>query len=90
MANVIAFQLSLAATGTAQNLPANPVLRSVTIEAPSANAAAVTIGNSSSVTSSTGYNLDKGQTVSIPLSGGNTNALWVVGTTGDKCSVIGA
>jgi hypothetical protein len=90
MANVIAFQVALAATATPQNLPANPVLRSVTIEAPAANTAAVVIGNSSAVTSSTGFNLDKGQIVTIPLSGGNTSALWIVGTSGDKCSVIGA
>lgn len=85
--NIIIFQTAIATTGTAQQLPANPGLKSFTIAAKTGNTAAITIGSSSSVTSTTGFLLSPGQSVTIP--GGNTG-LFVVGTAGDVLSVIGA
>lgn len=86
----IAFQTTIAVSGTAQQFPSNPVLRSVTITAPQTNSAAVVIGDSPNVTTATGFILDKGQSVSISLQNGNTAAAWIVGTAGDAVSVAGA
>lgn len=77
-------------TGTAQQLPSNPVVRSVTLTAPETNSADVVIGDSQNVTLATGYVLEKGNSVTIPLVNGNTNAAWIVGTAGDVLSVVGA
>jgi hypothetical protein len=88
--NFITLQQSIAATGTAQNLPNNPIVRSVTIHGPSTNTASVVLGNSPAVTSTTGFLLEKGNSVTVDLPGGNTNQLWAVGTAGDSYSVIGA
>lgn len=87
---LISFQQTIAVTNTAQNLPSKPVLRSVTIAAPETNSADIVIGNAPSVTTSTGYALEKGESVTIHFANGNTNALWMVGTAGDVLSVIGA
>jgi hypothetical protein len=88
--NLVTLQQSIAATGTAQNLPNNPVQHSITIHAPSTNTASVALGNSSAVTSTTGFLLEKGNSVTIDLTGGNTNQVWAVGSAGDTFSVIGA
>src|SRR5579862_1280139 len=74
--NLISFQVEIATTGTAQNLPANPVSRKITISAKAGNAANVVIGNSSAVTASTGYILAAGQSVTVELS--NTDAMWII------------
>jgi hypothetical protein len=87
---IISFQEPIAVSGTAQNPPNNPIVRSVTISAPSANSAATVLGNASTVTTATGFLLEKGDSVTVELPGGNTNALWAVGTAGDGFSVVGA
>ena len=84
---LITFRTAVATTGTTQELPSNPGMKYFTIAAKTGNTAAITIGNSSSVTSTTGFLLAPGQSVTIP--GGNTG-LFVVGTAGDVLSVIGA
>jgi hypothetical protein len=89
MKSVVAFQSAITSTGTAQNLPNNPILRSVTISTPATNSAVISIGNASSVTSTTGYILAAGSSVVIELPGGNTHQFWVVGTSGDVLSVVG-
>lgn len=86
----ISFQEIVAVSGTPQQLPSNPVLRSVTVTAPATNSADIVIGSSRNVTLSTGYALEKGQSVTIPLHNGNTDAAWIVGTAGDVLSVVGA
>lgn len=90
MRGVIAFQGVIAATGTAQNLPNNPVWNRITITAKSGNTASIEIGNASTVTTGNGYILAAGQSVVIVLNNGNTNQLWVVGTLADVYSVIGS
>lgn len=89
MNNLIAFQQKLTTTGTAQNLPSNPVRKAVTITTPSTNSAAIVFGNTSSVTPTSGFILDKGESVPIELASGNTDALWAVGTANDVFSVVG-
>lgn len=90
MSFVVAFETAIVTTGTAQELPSNPVIHSVTIQAPSTNTANVTIGNNPGVTATTGYSLPKGTSVSIPIRGGNTNSLYIVGTAADVVQVLGA
>lgn len=91
MSFIVAFQGSIAATNTAQNLPSNPV-KTVTIAAKTGNTAAIAVGNASTVTTGTGFVLAAGQSVSLQFTGGNgnTNSLWVVGTLNDVYSVIGS
>lgn len=90
MAALISFQRTITATGTPQQLPANPVNGAVSIAAPSTNTASITLGNSPGVTATNGYTLAKGGSVTIPLPEGNTNAIWAVGTAGDVFAVLGA
>lgn len=90
MTSLIAFQGAIVVTGTAQNLPNNYVLKSINLAAKSGNAAAIVVGNASTANSTTGYILAAGATVTIPLPGGNTNQIWVVGTSADVYSVAGA
>ncbi len=87
---IISIQDTIAVSGTAQTLPNNPVVRSITIAAPSTNAAAIVLGNAPTVTTATGFLLAKGNSVTLELPGGNTNSLWLVGTAGDVFSVVGA
>lgn len=90
MQDLIAFQVTL--DGSADNLPSHPVKNGVTIINNSASDQ-VAIGNSSAVTTSTGALLNDsatdGNAAYIPLPGGNTNQVWVVGTSGQTVSVVG-
>lgn len=88
MNNLVVLQQAIAATGTPQNLPNNPIFRSVTFSAKVGNAAAVVIGSSSAVTASTGFLLAAGTSVTLNFPG-NTNVFWIVGTAADVYSVIG-
>lgn len=90
MSQAVAFQVAITTTGTSQNLPNTPVVNSVTITAKSTNTANVVIGNTSTVTATTGYILEKGLSVKIDLRSGNADSLWIVGTSADVVSVIGA
>ena len=90
MQQPISFQETIAVSGTAQQLPSNPVVRSVTITAPSTNAGDVVIGDSPNVTAARGFVLGRGQSVTIPLQNGTTAAAWIAGTAGDVVSVVGA
>lgn len=89
MSFLVSFQTAVAGTATPQNLPSNPVVNSVTVTAKSTNTANIVIGNSSTVTATTGYILEKGLSVKIDLRAGNTNAIWIVGTAADVISVVG-
>lgn len=84
---LIAFQQAVTADAAA--LSSNPVIVSVTITAPGTNTGDVYIGNSSGVSSSTGYILEKGESVTIPLRDGNTDAIYIVGTADDVVGVAG-
>ena len=88
MNNVVALQGTITVTGTSQNLPNNPVVNGVVIAAKSGNTASIEIGNSSAVTTTTGFILAAGTSVTVPCS--NTNQLWLVGTANDVYSVLGA
>lgn len=85
--SVIAFQL--AATGSAQNLANHPIVSSVTLTAKSTNTANIAVGNASTVSQSTGYLLEKGQSITLALRSGNTNSIWIEGTAADVISVVG-
>jgi hypothetical protein len=86
--NFITFQQAITTTGTAQQLAAHPVVNSITIHALSTNAASVVIGTGSTVTATTGFVLEKGNSVTVSIA--NTNQLWAVGTAADSISVIGS
>ena len=90
MQELIAFQLTL--TGSAQNLTAWPVKNGITVINNSASNT-VTVGNSSTTATSGGAVLNdtgtQSNSVYIPLPGGNTNQIWVNGTTGQAVSIIG-
>ena len=90
MSQAVAFQVAITTTGTSQNLINTAVVNAVTITAKSTNTANVVIGNSASVTATTGYILEKGLSVTIDLRDSNTDTLWIVGTSADVVSVIGA
>lgn len=87
----VAFQATVAATGTAQQLPNHPINGQglVTLAAKAGNSASIEVGLSSAVTSSTGFIIAAGTSVQINLANGNTNQLWIVGTQNDVLSVMG-
>ena len=86
--NLVSFQVAI--TGSAQQLAANPIVNSVTLTAKSTNTAAIEITAATNSSTTTGYILEKGTSVSIPLKNGNTNQIFVFGTASDVLSVIGA
>lgn len=86
--NLVSLQVTV--TGTAQNLPDNPIQTSVTITAKSTNAGPVSLSANPSVTLANGYLLEKGQSVVIPMRNGNTGQLWAIGTAADVFSVTGS
>ena len=88
MAQLIAFQGTITTTGTAQQLTANPVVNGVVIAAKSGNTAAIEVGNAG-VTTSTGFILAAGASTPV-IEVLNTNAIYLVGTSGDTFSVIGS
>ena len=87
---LVTFQVAIVTTGTAQQLPSNSVLNSITLSAKAGNTASVSVGSASTVTSTTGYILAAGATVTIPCRSGNTNEIWIEGTSADVVSVIEA
>ena len=84
--NFITLQETVGATE--QQLPANPVVNSITLKASSTNTGTVYIGNSSGVSSSNGYALEKGDLVTLKLA--DTSQVFYVGTASDVLSVIGS
>ena len=88
--NLVALQVAIATTGTPQNLPNIPVVNSITVTAKSTNTANVANSASPTETATTGYLLEKGLSVQIPLREGNLNDIWIDGTTADVISVIGS
>lgn len=90
MHSAISFQRTIAVTGTPQQLPNNLVNKSVTISAPSGNVGSIVLGNSPSVSATSGFILGKGTSAPLPVPGGNTNSIWAVGTEGDVFSAVGA
>ena len=70
--------------GTPLQLASN-ACKSVTIKAMTTNVGTIYVGGSS-VTSSTGFPLGPGDTLSLDIS--NTNVIWITGTTSDKISWI--
>jgi len=67
------------ATTTATALANHALSSSVTLSAPSTNAAVLYVGTAG-VTSSTGFALGAGQSVNLPIS--NTNLIYIVAPTG--------
>lgn len=86
--NFIAFQAAI--TGAAQQLAANPVRNGVTLTAKSTNTAAIEITAATNTSTTTGYILEKGLSVYVPLPNGNTNQIFVFGTLNDIISVVGS
>lgn len=86
MAGILTFNTAIVATGTYQQLPANPTAgKLLNISAPAGNTADITIASSSSGTGA--FILPKGQV--IQLDGvTNFNQLYVSGTTADKVSGV--
>jgi len=89
---IVAFQGTIVATGVPQLLPNNPVRNGITICGKTTNAASMAISDQPTVSVSTGYLLEKGIPAFIPLTGtgANTLQLYIVGTSGDKFSVVGS
>ena len=83
----ITFQTAIGVTGTAQQLPVYPVVKSIAIHASSSNQGSIVLGNAPTVTLTSGFVLEKGDTVSIPAS---NSGLFAVVTSGDVVSIIGA
>lgn len=88
MALPIAFQVTM--TGSAINLASNAFQNGVSFAAKTGNSAGIAVGNSSSVTTSTGALVPAGQVIPGLQGIGNTNAYWVIGTSGDVLSVLGS
>ena len=84
--NFVMFQETVSAS--AQQLPNSQIFNNVTLMAKSTNVGIVYIGNSSAVSSTTGYPLEKGTSVSIKVD--NLNQIFYVGTAADVFSVIGS
>lgn len=82
--------LQVAVTGSAQNLPSNPIRTSITVTAKSTNTGPVSLSANPAVTLANGYLLEKGQSIVIPMPNGNTGQLWAIGTAADVFSVIGS
>ena len=75
-------------TAAAVRLPAQVVVQTVTLSAPSTNVAPVEIG-ASGVTVSTGFALNPGQQIALPFTG-NLNTLYIIGAnTTDAVTWIG-
>lgn len=85
--NSVAFQVALTTTGTPQQLPANALQNGGTFKAKTGNSANISIAPSPTVSATTGYLLEAGNTV--PFTGTNTNQLYAVGTSGDVISFLG-
>lgn len=89
MAQPIAFQATIAVTGTAQVLPSNAILNGGVFSAGPNNTAAINIGNGSTDSASTGFPLAKGIQTPFILFQGNTNSFFIEGTSGDVISFLG-
>ena len=89
---IVSFQGTIVATGVPQLLPNKPVRNGITICNQSGSAADMAVSDDPAVTTSNGYLLEKGIPAFIPLTGtgANTLQLYVVGTIGDKFSVVGS
>lgn len=87
MAGIATFAVTITTTGTAQQVPSiTNQGRSLSLSAPAANAADITISASSTVTG--GFVLPKGSSpITIP-GVTDTAALWVSGTAGDHVTGI--
>ena len=81
-------QYTVTATETA--LPSAPLQKQITFSAKSTNTGITYIGTSSGVSSSNGYPLEKGTSVTFKL-GGNSNAniFFIVGTASDILGYAG-
>lgn len=88
MANQNSFVQQYTVTAPATALASNQVFNTVTFTAKSTNTGIVYLGFSSGVTSSNGYALEKGTSVTLRIA--NTNQVFVVGTASDVLSVIGS
>ena len=88
MSNRNSFVQQYTVTASAVALANNPVFNTVTFTAKSTNTGIVYLGFSSGVTSSNGYALEKGTSVTLSIA--NTNQVFVVGTASDVLSLIGS
>jgi hypothetical protein len=76
-------------TGSAQQLTADPVQSSITITAINASTDVTLISANPTPTSSNSASLANGQSVTLSIGSGNTDQIYVSGTSGDKVSVAG-
>lgn len=83
--NTVSFQVVL--TGSAQQLPANALQNGGQFAAKSTNTGNIALGNTSSVSVSNSYLLEKGTLA--PFSGLNTNHVWITGTASDVLTFFG-
>lgn len=83
--NTVSFQVVL--TGSEQQLPANALQNGGSFTAKSTNTAAIALGNTSAVSSSNSYLLEKG--VTVQFTGNNTNQVFITGTANDVLSFFG-
>jgi len=84
--NFVAFQVAI--TGSAQQLASNAIFSQVVLTAKSTNTASIEISVVSNTSTTTGYILEKGTSVTLQVS--NTSQIFVFGTTNDILSVIGS
>ena len=88
MAQQNTFVIRYTVTASAVALAANQVFSSVTFTAKSTNTGSVFLGFSSIDSATTGYELEKGQSVTLRIA--NTDQVFVFGTAADILSVIGS
>jgi hypothetical protein len=81
MAQALAGQETVAATAT--QMPNLPTQSQVTFYAKSSNTGTTYIGTSSAVSSSNGYPLEKGTSITFITGVSNTNQFWYIGTASD-------
>ena len=79
-------------SASAQQVANNPVEKQVTFYAKSTNTGVVYIGLNSSVTSSNGYPLEKGESITFVMGteNGNTDMFWYTGTASDILGIAGS
>lgn len=88
MVNPVSTQITVAAIAT--QVSSNKLNTSVTFYAKSTNTGIAYIGTSSAVTSSNGYPLEKGTSITfLTGSNSNTNMFWIIGTASDIVGMYG-
>jgi hypothetical protein len=89
---MLAVSTQIIVAASAAQVPSNAIQSQVTFTALSGNTGITYIGTTSSVSSSNGYPLEKGTSVTFQVVGNkaNTNQFWTVGTASDKVGIAGS